>query len=94
MAVDRPTTHTDRVVLFTREGCHLCDTARDVVAQACTTTGHTWREVNIDTGPDSASLQDRYGDYVPVVEVDGVQQGFWHVDGERLVRRLTQGVTR
>jgi hypothetical protein len=87
-------THSDRVVLFTREGCHLCDTARDVVAQACATAGETWHEVNIDAGPDPARLRDRYGDYVPVVEVDGVQQGFWHVDGDRLVRRLTGGGER
>jgi glutaredoxin len=86
--VDRPPTHTDRVVLFTRAGCHLCDDAREVVARVCEAAGETWREVDVDAGPESASLQNRYGDYVPVVEVDGVQQGFWRVDGDRLARRL------
>ncbi|WP_041582715.1 glutaredoxin family protein [Xylanimonas cellulosilytica] len=87
--MDRPPTHTDRVVLFTRAGCHLCDDAREVVARVCGTLGETWHEVDVDTGPESATLRDRYGDYVPVVEVDGVQQGFWQVDGDRLARRLT-----
>ena len=79
------------MVLFTRTGCHLCDDARAVVIRVCEAAGETWREVDIDAGPDSASLQDRYGDYVPVVEVDGVQQGFWQVDGDRLARRLATG---
>ena len=86
--MDRPPTLTDRVVLFTRPGCHLCDDARAVVASVCEAAGETWREVDIDAGPDSATLRDRYGDYVPVVEVDGVQMGFWQVDGDRLARRL------
>nr|WP_165350441.1 glutaredoxin family protein [Xylanimonas protaetiae] len=88
MAVDRPPTLTARVVLFTRAGCHLCDDARAVVARVCEAAGETWCEVDVDAGPDSATLRDRYGDYVPVVEVDGVQQGFWQVDGDRLARRL------
>jgi hypothetical protein len=89
--VDRPPTHIDRVVLFTRPGCHLCDDARAVVARVCEAAGESWREVDVDSGPDSASLRDRYGDYVPVVEVDGVQQGFWQVDGDRLARTLATG---
>ena len=74
-------------MLFTRQGCHLCEEARTVVQSVCTTTGEGWREVDIDDDP-SGSLVDRYGDYVPVVEVDGVQQGFWRVDAGRLARRL------
>ncbi|WP_425957135.1 glutaredoxin family protein [Xylanimonas sp. McL0601] len=86
-----PQEKTPRVVLFSRVGCHLCDDAREVVARVCQAVGETWREVDIDVGPDSATLQNRYGDYVPVVEVDGVQQGFWQVDGDRLARRLVAG---
>jgi hypothetical protein len=46
-----------------------------------------WQEVDIESDP-SGSLVSRYGDYVPVVEVDGVQQAFWRVDAARLERRL------
>jgi threonine dehydrogenase-like Zn-dependent dehydrogenase len=74
-----------RVVLFTRTGCHLCDAAREVVVSVCESAGEQWREVDIDG---DAGLADRYGEYVPVVEVDGVQQGFWQVDPDRLARRL------
>ncbi|WP_143762039.1 glutaredoxin family protein [Isoptericola variabilis] len=79
-----------RVVLFTRPGCHLCDDAREVVRQVCADTGQEWVEVDIEGDP-SGSLVGRYGDYVPVVEVDGVQQGFWRVDAARLARRLAGG---
>lgn len=74
-----------RVVLYTREACHLCEDARAVVAQVCESSGARWREVDIDSTPE---LRDRYGEYVPVLEVDGIQQGFWRVDGARLARLL------
>jgi glutaredoxin len=75
----------ERVVLYTREGCHLCEDARVVVASVCEAAGAAWREVDVDADP---ALVEKYGEYVPVVEVDGVQQGFWRVDAARLARRL------
>lgn len=74
-----------RVVLYTRQACHLCEDARAVVARVCEGAGVQWREVDIDSAP---ALRDKYGEYVPVVEVDEVQQGFWRVDGARLARLL------
>ena len=74
-----------RVVLYTREACHLCEDARAVVEKVCESAGTAWREVDIDGAP---ALRDKYGEYVPVLEVDGVQQGFWRVDGARLARLL------
>lgn len=93
MHVSRPQAEpvrNPRVVLFTRPGCHLCDDAREVVRQVCADTGEDWDEVDIEADP-SGSLVGRYGDYVPVVEVDGVQQGFYRVDAARLARRLARG---
>ncbi|GAA1716430.1 hypothetical protein GCM10009809_10660 [Isoptericola hypogeus] len=73
------------------------------MVEVCEAAGEAWREVDIEVGDaarggsDGASggaaasgtdLVAKYGDYVPVVEVDGVQQGFWRVDGARLARRL------
>ena len=79
-----------RVLLYTRAGCHLCEEARAVVADVCGAV-----DVDVDLpeglarGP-GGDLVGKYGDYVPVVEVDGVQQGFWRVDGARLARRLAR----
>ena len=53
-----------RVVLYTRQGCHLCDKARQVLEHH----GFTPLCVDIDTQPD---LRAQFGECVPVVEIDG-----------------------
>ena len=79
-----------RVVLYGRAGCHLCDEAREVVRTVCAETGDAWSEVDIDAGPhDGRDLVADLGELVPVVEVDGVQQGYWRIDPNRLRRTLT-----
>lgn len=77
----------ERVVVYTREGCHLCVDAEAVVARVCAATGVGWTRVDVD---DSPELVAQYGDYVPVVVVDGVQQGFWRIDEARLTRLLAK----
>ena len=81
----------DRVVLYGRVGCHLCEAAREVVATVAAEAGVGWLEVDIDDAPDSEALVDRYGEVVPVVTVDGVQQGYWRLDRSRLLRALVGG---
>ena len=76
----------ERVVVFTRDDCHLCVEALEVVARVCDDLGEAWRTTDVDA---SDELRARYGDHVPVVEVDGVQQAFWRVDEARLRRSLT-----
>jgi len=79
-----------RVVLFGRAGCHLCDEAREVVRTVCAESGVEWSEVDIDAGAvDGRDLVAELGELVPVVEVDGVQQGYWRIDANRLRRTLT-----
>lgn len=81
------TSERARVVLFGRAGCHLCDDARAVVTAACAAAGETWTEVDVD-GLDDRDLRDELSELVPVVEVDGVRQGFWRIDAARLRRSL------
>ena len=52
------------VVLYTRNGCHLCDNARDVLANY----GLEVTSFDIDADP---LLRERFNDCVPVVEIDG-----------------------
>jgi glutaredoxin len=66
-----------RVQLLSRQGCHLCDAARRVVRSVCDPEGVAWEEVDIDTDP---TLQARYGELIPVVLVDNVQVGYWHIE--------------
>jgi hypothetical protein len=73
-----------------RAGCHLCDDARTVVAAECAAAGAAWDEVDVDTspGPDGRPLAERYGELVPVVEVDGRRVAYWQVDAARLREAL------
>nr|AUN35797.1 hypothetical protein [uncultured bacterium] len=54
-------------MLYTREGCHLCDDARDLLAKFQSALPEI-EEVDIDADPE---LQEKFTDCVPVVEIDG-----------------------
>ena len=84
MSVQRES--TARVLLYGRAGCHLCDTARTVIARVCDDLGESFAEVDIDCDPD---LMHRFGEEVPVTFVDGRQHDFWRVDEARLRAALT-----
>jgi glutaredoxin len=53
-----------RVVLYTRAGCHLCDEAKQLLE------GQGLAPISRDVDSDP-TLRERYGDCVPVVEIDG-----------------------
>ena len=68
------------VVFYTRQGCHLCDDAAEILRAY----GISYREVDIDDHP---KLVERFNTCVPVVEIDGVVRFRGRVD-LRLLRRL------
>lgn len=70
-----------RVLVYSRQGCHLCDVALGVVARVCAETGSSYDVVDVDTDP---ALQEEYGEQVPVTLVDGRRHDFWRVDEARL----------
>lgn len=80
------------MVLFGRTGCHLCDEAREVVRSVADEAGVPWHEVDIDTLGPASALRDELAELVPVVQVDGVRQGYWRIDAGRLRRALARGV--
>jgi glutaredoxin len=75
----------ERVVVLTRQGCHLCDVALAQVAAVCAETGERYAVVDVDADPE---LLRRYTDQVPVTFVDGAQHDFWRVDPARLKAAL------
>jgi glutaredoxin len=81
-------TPTAPVLLYGRQGCHLCDEARDVVERVCAGAGVAWAEVDLDDPATPASVRESYSEYVPVVTVGGVQQAFWRVDERRLAKAV------
>lgn len=67
-------------VVYTREGCHLCELAEQVLAKY----GLAIERVDIDHDP---ALRDRYGTCIPVVWIDGRERFRGRVN-EVLLRRL------
>jgi glutaredoxin len=56
------------VVMYTRQGCHLCEAAWEVLRREQSRSGFVLTSVDVDTDPELAA---RYGDSVPVVAVNG-----------------------
>jgi len=69
------------ITLLTRQGCHLCDGAREIIARVAGELGLRWEERDI-TSTDSELRE--YWDKIPVTLIDGVQHDFWHVSEDRL----------
>lgn len=59
---------TRDVVMYTRQGCHLCDQAWQQLERAKKRYGFALRQVDIDGDP---LLVREYGECVPVVTIDG-----------------------
>ena len=76
----------NRVTLYSKPGCHLCDDARVIVEAVCAELGVEWTEVDI-TQDDALFTQ--YGEQIPVTFVDGKQHDFWRVDPARLRKALS-----
>ena len=70
-----------RVVVLSRPGCHLCEDACAVVARVAEAAGVQWVEQDISDDPE---LTARWGEYVPVVVVDGDVHTWFRVDEARL----------
>ena len=74
-----------RLVLLSRDGCHLCDDARAVLSRVAAEVGEGWQERDVDADPNLAA---EYGDRVPVVLLDGAEHSYWRVDETRLKAAL------
>ena len=74
-----------RLVLLTRQGCHLCETAAETLTRIGAEAGLVPEAVDVDTDPE---LQAEYGDRVPVVLLDGREHSYFTVDVDRLRRDL------
>jgi glutaredoxin len=56
------------VTLYGKAGCCLCDEARAVIAAVRAEREFDLQEVDVSTDP---VLNNRYGERIPVVEIDG-----------------------
>ena len=73
------------VTLYGKPGCCLCDDARAELAAVRAERPFELREVDVSLDP---LLNRRYGERIPVVELDGEELFEYHVDAAELRRRL------
>ncbi|HET7786212.1 MAG TPA: glutaredoxin family protein [Myxococcales bacterium] len=74
------------VVLYTREGCSLCEKAKAAILRVRREVPFLFREVDIGW---SGELYEDHKHDIPVVEIDG-RRAFKHrVDAEALRERLS-----
>jgi len=56
------------IVMYTRQGCHLCEQAWEKLERARQRYGFALRQVDVDGDP---RLAQEYGECVPVVTING-----------------------
>jgi hypothetical protein len=75
------------IVLYGREGCCLCDEARDVLLRVRARHPFVLEERDIE---EDEALHRAYLERIPVVTVDGVEAFELFVDERELARRLAK----
>jgi glutaredoxin len=75
------------VVVYSRNGCHLCDVVKETLAQLRGEADFQWCEVDIDADP---ALRRQYNDQVPVVFIDGRKAFKYHMDDREFLRLLAK----
>ena len=75
------------VTLYTRAGCHLCDDAKKVIADARRRVSFDYEERDIET---DADLRRLYTDEVPVIAIDGRKAFKYRVEVREFLERLAR----
>jgi glutaredoxin len=73
------------VVVYSREGCHLCDVVKETLKGLESRADFQWRDVDIDG---DAELRRKYNEEVPVVTIDGRKAFKYHMDRSAFLRAL------
>jgi glutaredoxin len=75
-----------QVVMYTRQGCHLCEEAWTRLKQARRRYAFVLEQIDVDGDP---ALAARYGEEVPVVTVNGKERFRGGVNAVLLERLLS-----
>ena len=76
------------VTLYVGRDCHLCERAREELGPLQAELGFELVEVDV-TGDDD--LEQRYREWLPVVEFDGERVSVYRVEPDDLRQRLAAG---
>jgi len=71
--------------LYSAAGCHLCERARATLVAEVGEGG--FEEIDITGVP---QLEERYREWLPVVDIEGERAFVYHVDPAALRRKLAQ----
>ncbi|UII55552.1 glutaredoxin family protein [Cytobacillus spongiae] len=74
------------IKLYTRQGCHLCEQAMEILVDLQSEVPFVIEEVDIEKSDD---LTERYGLMIPVVEWDGEEIQYGQVDKMFIYEALT-----
>lgn len=75
------------IVFYTRSKCPLCDKAKKVLLELKEEIDFTMIEKDID---ESDELTEKYGLMIPVVEIEGEEVQFGHIDKTSIHEALTE----
>jgi glutaredoxin len=74
-----------RVTVYHAAGCHLCERALELVARVREELAFELEQIDITGDPE---LEQRYREWLPVVEIDGRRAFVYYVDEAALRRKL------
>jgi glutaredoxin len=74
------------IIFYKRKECHLCDNALEILRRLQNEHDFTLKLVDIEENDD---LEEKYGLYIPVVEIDGEVIQFGQID-EHVIRMRLQ----
>lgn len=75
------------LILYTRNGCHLCEKTKQELQQLRETLSFTFEEMDI---AQSDQLTELYGLMIPVLLIDGEEAGYGQIDVNQVSERLQE----
>ena len=75
-----------RVTVYHAAGCHLCERALELVGRVHEELPFELEAIDVTGDPE---LEQRYREWLPVVEIDGRRAFVYHVDEAALRRKLS-----
>lgn len=78
------------VTFYTREKCHLCETAKQAITDLQAEFHFTLKEFDIDSDD---HLTELYGIMIPVVVIDGEEVQYGRVDKNVIRKRLQEKIS-
>jgi glutaredoxin len=75
------------VVVYSRQGCYLCDVVKGTIVQTQRDADFRWREVDID---DDCQLREKFNLEVPVVFIDRRKVFKFRMDRDEFLKALAR----